>query len=141
MSNELPKLIWSEDKKAQINSIEELNDWINKFIEEANSTGNSFAIELAVDSSSALFITIGQPESHLEFFSETGRPIVVACIGPWDSDDLIKFDGMGEPCEMEKRYCVPVEDALTALRTYFLTGQRPNNIKWGSGGDPLPDGL
>jgi hypothetical protein len=67
----------------------------------------------------------------VEFHSTDPRPNGFGSVGPWDDDEVIDFNFKGEITEMQRRYWVPISDAREALRLYFLTGDRPDNINWG----------
>lgn len=124
-----PRLEWGEGQLAHVNSLEDLDRLIDKLSQEA-ATGLPFSIELSMNSDTALSIVIGNKISHMNFFSMTSVPHVVGCRGLWNDDELFVFLYGNEYSEMPRKYCVPVEVALEALRQYFLTGVRPQNVVW-----------
>lgn len=124
-----PRLEWREDQFAHVKSLEDLDRLIDGLSEEA-ATGLPFSIELSMNSDTALSIVIGTEISHMNFFSMISVPHVVGCRGPWNDDELLVFLYRNEYSEMPRKYCVPVEDAREALRQYFVTGVRPQNVVW-----------
>jgi len=123
-----PYLAWGESM-LEIHSPEELDQVINQLIEQGQKK-MPLSVQLVANEESALLITVGSQESHVEFYSITEPVLVVGCKGPWDDNSLVAFTHGGEYSEIERRYCVPFASAREALNQYFLTGQRPNNIQW-----------
>jgi hypothetical protein len=124
-----PYLFWDRDKRAEFHSLHELEQLIEQLTIQATKDNMPLGIEVNVNIQTCLLITVGCEKSHLAFHTTTG-PYAVVCRGPWDSDERIEASFMGEPSSVEKRYCVPIADAQEALRRYFQTGARPDNIMW-----------
>ncbi len=131
-------LSWGKNEKMIISSISQLNGQIDLLLSGISKSILPIAIELSKNGEMSLLITIGAEQSHVEFFDKNGSPLVVGCLGPVDSSELIEYSFFDEPTEMEIRYCVPISSALEAIREFFLLGRRPTNIKWGAGGIPIP---
>jgi hypothetical protein len=68
----------------------------------------------------------------MEFRSPQVDPQLWVCRGPWSDDDdaLVGFSHHGQWSEVPRRYTVPYEAAREALRSFYLTGARPANVKW-----------
>lgn len=132
MMENAPYLIWSVNKRAEVHSLEELDKIIDKLSNEAKRK-MPFTVQLCFSERNGLLITLGLNVSHLEFFSESGTPIGVYSFSPWDKKDLITVLHGDEPVELERKYFVPIDEARKALRFYFKTGERPENIRWGDG--------
>ena len=125
-----PYLLWDRDERANFESLNELEGLIDELSAKALKENVPLGVQVCVNSTSGLLVTVGKEESHMEFYSETDRPRGVGSHGPWDDDTLIEGNFMGERSEMARRYWVPIADAREALRRYFLTGARPDNINW-----------
>lgn len=126
-----PYLSWNRKGYAEFRTLQELEQLIEQLTVQAYEQNQLIGVEVCVDDDSCLLITVGREETHMEFYSTAGKPLVVVCRGPWDNDELITYNHGGQWSEMEKRYCVPSMEARVALRIYFETGLRPNNITWG----------
>lgn len=91
-----------------------------------------FSVQLQKEENSSLLFTVGSTICHLEFYSANSSPIIIGCRGSWENEDeIITFLHGDEPSEMEKKYFVPLEEALRGIEEYYLTGSRPENIQWG----------
>ena len=124
-----PHLVWHENEHAEVHSVDELDLLIDQLTIQAQQT-MPFSIELSVNNETGLLVVVGCEESHMEFYSAQSKPPILGCVGPWDDDELIVFSQRGHYSEMYKRYCVPITEARKALRQYFQTGMRPDNIMW-----------
>ena len=122
-------MVWDSNARLALDSIENMENKIRDISDMAKG-GMPVSVQVKVNPHTSLLITVGKEVSHLEFYSEEANPLVIGCLGPWDSDELIEFSHMGEFTEMEKRFFVPISDAQVALREYFFTGKRPTNISW-----------
>jgi hypothetical protein len=132
MSNANTYIIWANDNKRNINNLDELLSWIEFLNNEAKSKGMPFSVQLQKEENSSLLFTVGLTICHLEFYSVHDSPIIIGCRGSWkNEDEIITFLHGDEPSEMEKKYFVPLEEALQGIEDYYLTGRRPQNIQWG----------
>jgi hypothetical protein len=120
-----PYLLWHNGKQ-EVNSLAELD----ALLDALATTSQDFSVELCVNNLTALSITVGSNESHVEFYSEIEHPPVSICKGNRNADGRYLFLHQGEPSSVWKRDCVPIEMARAAMREYFLTKARPNNIPW-----------
>lgn len=127
-------LMWGQEDHADISSVEELDRALDQLTIESERIGMPTGVQLQIDGGAAMSIVVGREESHVEFYSPTARPPAVGCRGPWqgeEGDELLVFNFGGEYTEIEKRYSVPVAQAREAIRIFFTTGLRPENIAWG----------
>lgn len=125
-----PCLTWDENEQCIVHSVSELDQMIEKLTAKAKEENMPFTVELQVDPETALVIVVGREESHVAFYSTASRPPIVTSIGPWDEDEQIVFTHRGHWSSMDKRFWVPIAEAREAMRSYFLTGRRPDNITW-----------
>ena len=125
----MPDLVWGQSDRAKVRSVEDLDRLVDQLTSEA-SEGLPFAVELYIRDGTGMYIVVGRQESHVEFFSAHSHPPVIGCRGPWDDDDLVEFTYRGQYSELPKRFTVPISDAREALRRFFQTGKRPDNIAW-----------
>jgi hypothetical protein len=124
-------ILWDRNERTEFSSLEELEKLIDQLSAKAQETNVPLGVQVCVYENTGLLITVGREESHLEFYSASDRPRGVGSLGPWDNDELIEGNFMGERSEMARRYWVPMADAREALRRYFQTGVRPDNMNWG----------
>ena len=124
-----PQLFWEEANRTEVRSVEELDRLVDQLTVEARAD-MPLTVELHVGDETAMSIVVGREESHVEFHSAATHPPIVACHGPWNDDELIEFSHRGQYSELPRRYFVPIADAREALRRYFRTGTRPDNIAW-----------
>jgi hypothetical protein len=129
MTEFVPRMSWDVDNHVNILTKQDLDKTVDQLMEEANGS-LPFSVEVSVNELTSLVITLGSEYSHVEFYSANSGPLVVGCRGPWDEDALIAFTHRGEYSEMELRYFVPMQAAREALRRYFESGERPDNIQW-----------
>lgn len=125
-----PYLLWGDDERAEFDSLPQLEELIDQLTSKAAAQKTSLAVQVCINAETGLLISVGSEASHMEFTSPTGRPRGVASRGPWDDDRLVEMDFMGQISELPRRYWVPIADAREALRRFYLTGTRPNNIAW-----------
>jgi hypothetical protein len=125
-----PYLSWGVNEYTQVSTLQELTQTIDRLITIAKAD-RPFTVELYVNAETGMGMVVGLEESSLQFYSTLGGPLVVGCSGPWDDDSLIAFYHGGHRSELPRRYCVPIMDAIEAMKHYFQTGMRPENIKWG----------
>lgn len=107
-----------------------MEQFICNLEEEARSEGKLCAVQVSVNDSTAMLITVGGSESYTLFCMEGEKPPIVSALSLSDDNRLLKFDFMGESSQMERRYWVPIEEALEALRYYLLTGMRSERLNW-----------
>jgi hypothetical protein len=112
-----------------VTSVEELDQLLDHLTALARHEG-PFSVDLSINDRSDIGAVLGRDESHLEFYSADEPPTYSASSGPWDDDTLIPFMHHGSYSELPRRYFVPADEARAALRSYFLTGRRPENIDW-----------
>lgn len=128
-------LLWARDQQREIHSVAELDAFLTTLSQQVEGT-MAVAVELFMDDDTGMCIVIGERVSHVSFYSKRGGPLVVKAVGTADvplhetEDEIVAFLYCGEYSEVLRRDTVPVEVAREALRHYFLTGQRPNNIAW-----------
>lgn len=128
-----PYITWGIHQRAKIHNIEELDEWIDTLTRVAKDGGRPFSVQLRKGESTGLLFTVGLDISHLEFYSEKNSPIIVGSRGSMDDEEIIIFLHGDEPSEMEKKYFVSMESARQAIKMYFTTGERPENVSWGDG--------
>jgi len=115
---------------ASAGMLEELLDELTLQAKEADMP---FSVQIELDDDSAILITVGSEISHMEFYSASHRPPIVASISAesTDENEIITFLHGGIPSTVSRISCVPIADARAAVRQYFETGGRPTNINWG----------
>jgi hypothetical protein len=126
-----PYLLWGDKQRAEFDSLVQLEELIDQLTLKAAANKLPIAVQVCLNAETGLLITVGSEVSHVEFASPSGHPRGVGSRGPWDDDELIEADFMGQISELPRRYWVPIADAREALRRFYLTGARPDNITWG----------
>jgi hypothetical protein len=122
---------WGRHLPVTVESTEALDALVARLAAEASDQHRPMCLEVSTSAETALKLTVGAEISHLEFFSANSHPPVNGSHGLWDQTDYIELDCLGELSYMQRRYFVPMAEALAALREYVLTGLRPSNVKWG----------
>lgn len=125
----VPYITWDEVNRVEVTLLDELDQWLDRLM-ALGEQSYPFSVELQVNDSTGIVLTVGRPESHLEFYDHHARPPAVGCHGPWEDDELIVFFHHGHYSELPRRFFVPVEEARAAVRSYFTTGKRPATIRW-----------
>ena len=123
-------LLWSDNLRATATSFDELEALIAEIELSAQKLGVPIAVEFQATNSTALVVALGDTKSHLEFVSTEAPPRCSVSKGPWIGDERVVVDYMGVPSSSDLDTCVPIEQALAALRLYCSTGVRPENITW-----------
>ena len=128
-------LSWERDHKADVSTVEELDAVLTSIAEQAEG-GRAVAVQLFMNSGIGLCIVVGGDVSLASFYSEHGGPLVVNVCGQLPEeeigrdDEIVIFSYEGEYSEVLRRECVPVAMAHEAMRLFFVTGQRPDNLMW-----------
>ncbi|MEZ4666592.1 MAG: Imm1 family immunity protein [Anaerolineae bacterium] len=125
----IPYLEWNKDENSEVPTLEELNRLIGQ-LETEGRTSRAFTVTVRVNDETGMTMVVGRQESHITFYDANARPPVRGCTGPWDDDQLIVYSYRGHYSEIPRRFCVPIADAREAMRIYFRTGQRPENLSW-----------
>lgn len=128
----IPHISWARDEYVEIDTLENTEEHLDRLTELAIEQGMPLSVQIALTSGTSLQLTVGCLESHVEYYSATGSPLISVCRGPWASNEYITFNFLGEESGIEKMYCVPIGDAREAVRRYFQTRNRPDNIAWDS---------
>ena len=87
MSTMTPYLLWDENMRVAIHSLQELDQVIDQLVIQAQQK-QPLSAQLAVNAERCLLITIGCEESHLEFYSKNAPTLASGCRGPWDDNTL-----------------------------------------------------
>src|SRR5690349_12185345 len=101
-----PYLIWGEDERADIRSVEELDQLVDQLTMLAKED-MPFTVDLYVDDQTALYIVIEREESQVTFASARSHPPIISSLGPWDDDEPIEFTYRGQESSVPRRYFVP----------------------------------
>jgi hypothetical protein len=114
---------------ASAESLEELLDELTLRAQEINMP---FSVQIELEDDSAILISVGSGISHLEFYSASHHPPVVASLSQvsTDGDEIVTVLHGGIPSTVSRGSCVPIAEARAAVRQYFETGRRPTNISW-----------
>ena len=133
----LGRLTWERDQEKDIGTVEELDATLSSLAEEAKVT-RSIAVELFMDGETGMCIAVGDDISPVSFYSRRGGPLVVNARGRWGEpvvqgkEILFAFSYYGEYSEVLRQETVPIDVAREAMRIYFQTGKRPDNLIWES---------
>lgn len=130
-----PYALWQRNlsvETIEIISSAMLEELLDQLTIQAKEDDMPFTVQIMLNDISGILITVGSGLSHLEFYSESHRPPVVAPLGNWNEtqDDLFTVIHGGIPSTVNKKSCIPIEWEREAVRQYFETGKRPVNISW-----------
>lgn len=131
----IPYALWQRSRTVEtveITSSKMLEELLDQLTVQANKDDMPFTVQIILDDTSGILLTVWSELSHLESYSELHRPPVVISLGDWgdNQDELITALHGGIPSTINKKSCVPSEKAREAVRQYFKTGKRPVNISW-----------
>ena len=126
----IPYLIWDEDNRVEIRSVEELEQLLDLLTVEARED-IPLSVELHVEEGISMYIVVGGEASPIAFYSATSRPPVIGGLGQYNNtDETIEYNHRGHYSVIRKQYAVPIVAAREAFRQFFQTRKRPNNIAW-----------
>jgi len=126
-----PYLLWGDEEWecVEVSSLAALDATVDRL--ESAARGNMpHTVELYHTEERLLLIMVGHEASYVAFYSTDYRPYRWACRGPWDDDEHIEFLYRGHHSGIDRRYTVPRAAAREALRRFFATGDRPDNLTW-----------
>lgn len=124
-------LVWGDNvdqKKIVFNDTE-----LEKSILELNtiaSDASPITVELRVNEESAIQIIVGLKISPLIFYSRLQSPHYSVSLGPFNDDEWVIFYHHDEYSEMPLKYFLETNVVYEAVKKYFQTGLRPDNINW-----------
>lgn len=119
-------LLWGQNEQAPVRSVEELDQLLDRLTHDAS---DPLVAVLEPPGEAALSIGLGSDRSLLNFISSPDPPYFTSQ-GLEKSDESIEFFYCGELTEYPRRALIPVEDAREAMRRFFKTGERPDNVGW-----------
>lgn len=126
-----PHILWGNSNKELYFDIDSLIKLLKKISIRARQKKLPIAIQICNSDTTALLITLGGNESYCQYFQLNSRPPVFTSFNPTEkSNELISFDFMGEPSQMEKCYWIPINLIDEAIAKYLETNLMPNNIFW-----------
>ena len=120
-------------KRSPIGSLSELDERLDRLYAEAEA-GEPFIVELVQPQrGAALGMGLGKTASVLAF-KQSELPPYYQSVGDAEPlggpHDLVVFYYQGQWTEFPAKGLVSMESARSAMRTFFQTGERPNNIRW-----------
>ncbi len=75
-------------------------------------------------------VLVGHQASCVLFYSTSYRPHLWTGQGSWGDDEHIEFLYREYLFGIDRHHTVPRMAAREALRRFFTTGGRPNNLAW-----------
>jgi hypothetical protein len=119
-------------ESRMITSRVELDDTLNQLTGRTEE-GEPLIVELISPGGASLGIGLGRPESVLAFKSSSEPPYFQSVgdnSSQTTSNDVVVFYYQGQWTEFPAGALVPNESAREAIRIFFETGERPENVKW-----------
>jgi hypothetical protein len=122
-------LSWAEDESVPVHSVQELDERLDELDRRARDDLPLVAgIERA--DGKALSIGLGRDRSVLNYMSSLDPPYFTSHDENADEGGTIVFYYYGHESEFPADAAVPMEDAREAVRRFFETGERPENLDW-----------
>lgn len=127
-STDTPKLSWDEQATmVPVTSEAELMQRLDELAAQAGETPP--IVELYQPDGSSLSIGVGRERSVVVHIESVDQPDWISSGDP-SRGELPVFYFHGHHSEFPPGSAVPVEDAIEAMRRFYSTGQRPDNIAW-----------
>jgi hypothetical protein len=122
-------LSWAEGKSATVASVDELDERLDALDAEARE-GDPFVAEVARPDGAVLSIGLGRDASVLNYSASPDPPYYTSHSPGGSGDESPVFYYYGHWSEFRPDAAVPMENAREAVRVFFRTGDRPDNIDW-----------
>ena len=139
MSAQRYQLEWVEDldspapelKKRAVISVADLDEALDQ-VEGKGEPARPLIAVLVSPRGSSLGIGLGGPQSVLTFDSGSGMPPYFESVGDkaHRESGVVVFYAGGQWTEFPSGALIPKESARKAIRIFFETGERPNNVIW-----------
>jgi hypothetical protein len=124
-----PQLSWDEHATmVPIASERELMQQLDRIAAEADAAAPPL-VELFMPGGSSMAIGVGRDHSVVTFIRSLGEPDYLSKGADEDGEPPL-FYFHGADSEFPPGSAVPVEDAYEAMRRFYRTGERPDNIDW-----------
>jgi hypothetical protein len=124
----MPQLSWDDQATmVPVASEQELMDRLEDIashVEEAPPL-----VELFMPGGGSLAIGVGRDHSVVSYIRSLDEPDVLSK-GTVEASEPPLFYFHGADSEFPPDAAVPVEDAYEAMRRFYRTGERPDNIDW-----------
>lgn len=120
-----------EVRARAIRSREQLDDALDE-IERHARANEPLIVDLISPLGASLRIGLGRQRSVLTFDSGSGMPPYLESSGDetnTNSDSIVFYYG-GHWTEFPASALIPKEAAREAMKSFFQTGERPNNVSW-----------
>jgi hypothetical protein len=142
VTNRVPyELEWTTDtasnaptlERREVQSPADLHALLDTLWTETQ-TGEPVIAELVAPHGASLGIGVGRAWSVAEFKSSPSEPPFYESVGGAEltdvPDDACVFYYQGQWTEVPRETLIPSETAREAMRIFFETGNRPDNLRW-----------
>jgi hypothetical protein len=124
------RLVWDENYRADVHSVDELNRLLEKLTVQAEHD-MPLSVELYSGNKTSMYIVVGSDISPVAHFLASGHPPVSSSCGQYSGHDgFFEYNHRGHHTVIHKKFTVPIGEAIKALIYFFQTGRRPENIVW-----------
>lgn len=113
---------------SEVTSLQELDDLLDRLEEEAER-GDPLIVGLEMPNGASLSLGLGRSESVLNYVDSPDPPYY-SSLGDEGAEGSIVFYLDGHWTELPRSAAIPIEDAREAMRRFFETGKRPENVRW-----------
>jgi immunity protein Imm1 of predicted polymorphic toxin system len=123
-----PQLSWDEKAtKVTVASEQELMDRLERIAAEADEAPP--LVQLSMPDGSSLAIGVGREQSVVTYIRSLNEPDYLSR-GTAEASQPPVFYYHGADSEFPPDAAVPAGDACEAMRRFYRTGKRPDNIDW-----------
>jgi hypothetical protein len=119
------KVKWGDDEARDVTTIAELDALLDRLSHLERPT----IVELFHEKGTTLAIGVGLGDSVVVFFGNDGSSWTAAGNLERKGDSLV-FDFCGEPSEFLPTMALACAVARAAVRSFFESGERPNDVVW-----------
>jgi hypothetical protein len=115
-----------------VTDVSELDRVLQAASEEARAHKMMGAILIEAESGNVITMVVGGEETVLSFDSEHLNPPYYASRGKSDCDEpkLTCYTQFHHHSEFSRKYVIPLEDGVRAVRQFLYSGDLPTCIKW-----------
>jgi hypothetical protein len=123
------KLSWAADESVAVTSVAELDERLDELDRQARAD-QPLVAGIERPDGAALSIGLGRDRSVLNYMSSPDTPYYTSHDPESGEDGTVVFYYYGHWSEYSADAAVPMEDARAAVRRFFETGERPENLDW-----------